>query len=227
MEKKNTIVLTVIAIATLLVAVVGATFAYFAVGYNNNADVKTTVTTSAAADAFTATGTGSLALTIDNNNMSNNATYTSGYAVAAEASSSDLKVSLKAGSGTATCTYDLQLVKNNGSATYAKTSGVTGNEFTIQGTDGTQSFSEINVDTAVAKAGTTTGTDEQGNAVQTTGILGNYTITAGTTEVTQTWTIKSVFYNVQAVNQATEGILGKTFDYSVKVVNVKCSNSNS
>lgn len=30
MEKKNTLLLTVIAIATLLVAVVGATFAYFA-----------------------------------------------------------------------------------------------------------------------------------------------------------------------------------------------------
>ena len=29
MEKKNTILLTVIAVATLLVAVVGATFAYF------------------------------------------------------------------------------------------------------------------------------------------------------------------------------------------------------
>ena len=29
MEKKNTLLLTVIAVATLLVAVVGATFAYF------------------------------------------------------------------------------------------------------------------------------------------------------------------------------------------------------
>lgn len=36
MEKKNTILLTVIAIATLLVAVVGATFAYFTASVNTN-----------------------------------------------------------------------------------------------------------------------------------------------------------------------------------------------
>ncbi len=36
MEKKNTILLTVIAIATLLVAVVGATFAYFTATVNND-----------------------------------------------------------------------------------------------------------------------------------------------------------------------------------------------
>ena len=48
MEKKNTILLTVIAIATLLVAVVGATFAYFTASVttdkengNNTVDVKT------------------------------------------------------------------------------------------------------------------------------------------------------------------------------------------
>lgn len=36
MDKKNTMLLTVIAIATLLVAVVGATFAYFAISTTNN-----------------------------------------------------------------------------------------------------------------------------------------------------------------------------------------------
>ena len=38
MERKNTILLTVIAIATLLVAVVGATFAYFTAQFNVNND---------------------------------------------------------------------------------------------------------------------------------------------------------------------------------------------
>ena len=43
MDKKNTLMLTVIAVATLLVAVVGATFAYFTA--TENATGTTTVTT--------------------------------------------------------------------------------------------------------------------------------------------------------------------------------------
>jgi hypothetical protein len=47
MEKKNTILLTVIAIATLLVAVVGATFAYFtaSITTTNDDNATTTITT--------------------------------------------------------------------------------------------------------------------------------------------------------------------------------------
>lgn len=46
MEKKNTILLTVIAVATLLVAVVGATFAYFTANVTTtNADRNTTTVT--------------------------------------------------------------------------------------------------------------------------------------------------------------------------------------
>lgn len=44
-DKKNTILLTVIAVATLLVAVVGATFAYFSVVGNNNSN-PTVITSS-------------------------------------------------------------------------------------------------------------------------------------------------------------------------------------
>lgn len=46
MERKNTMLLTVIAVATLLVAVVGATFAYYAVtNENNNSTTNVTTTT--------------------------------------------------------------------------------------------------------------------------------------------------------------------------------------
>ena len=63
MEKKNMVLLTVIAVATLLVAVVGATFAYFSITTTNNfgggtADQgKTNITASdaAKADAITIT----------------------------------------------------------------------------------------------------------------------------------------------------------------------------
>ncbi len=44
MDKKNTMLLTVIAVATLLVAVVGATFAYFAIGATATNNAKTTIT---------------------------------------------------------------------------------------------------------------------------------------------------------------------------------------
>lgn len=56
MEKKNTILLTVIAIATLLVAVVGATFAYFTASVtpqnetNNTVNVTTHMLTNVSAD---------------------------------------------------------------------------------------------------------------------------------------------------------------------------------
>ena len=44
MNKKNTMLLTVIAVATLLVAVVGATFAYFAIGATATNNAKTIIT---------------------------------------------------------------------------------------------------------------------------------------------------------------------------------------
>ena len=57
MDKKNTLLLTVIAIATLLVAVVGATFAYFSaqtgVGNSANVEVKTQTTDTLTFGAFT------------------------------------------------------------------------------------------------------------------------------------------------------------------------------
>ena len=56
MDKKNTLLLTVIAIATLLVAVVGATFAYFSAQTDNaaiaNVDVKTSTVDTATMSTF-------------------------------------------------------------------------------------------------------------------------------------------------------------------------------
>ena len=47
MEKKNVILLTVIAVATLLITVVGATFAYFAAKIEGNEDAQTVTITAA------------------------------------------------------------------------------------------------------------------------------------------------------------------------------------
>lgn len=69
MDKKNTILLTVIAIATLLVAVVGATFAYFATTQNVNANIPANVTTAGTAASFTSQSNGDITITVDANEM--------------------------------------------------------------------------------------------------------------------------------------------------------------
>lgn len=72
MDKKNTMLLTVIAVATLLVAVVGATFAYFAIsGTADNANTTITGTTAEfTAGAIALTGTESLQLNLTAEDMS-------------------------------------------------------------------------------------------------------------------------------------------------------------
>lgn len=57
MEKKNTILLTVIAVATLLVAVVGATFAYFTAQGGTTSQANVTVSTGTAGSSSMATFT--------------------------------------------------------------------------------------------------------------------------------------------------------------------------
>ena len=46
-DKKNTMILTIVAVATLLVAVVGATFAYFSTGISGGATTTTATVTTA------------------------------------------------------------------------------------------------------------------------------------------------------------------------------------
>lgn len=69
MEKKNTVLLTVIAVATLLVAVVGATFAYFTASNTTSGDAAGNV------NVNTATESASLVLNVDKVTGSNNIFY--------------------------------------------------------------------------------------------------------------------------------------------------------
>ena len=65
MEKRNTLLLTIIAIATLLVAVVGATFAYFASTTDTNSGkVNLNVETSNKTATFTAVGGGDMNINV-------------------------------------------------------------------------------------------------------------------------------------------------------------------
>ena len=73
MEKKNTILLTVIAVATLLIAVVGATFAYFTAGQTNAGGTTTVTATSESVGSVTLTNeTENLHLTLSASDMAQN-----------------------------------------------------------------------------------------------------------------------------------------------------------
>lgn len=81
MEKKNTMLLTVIAVATLLVAVVGATFAYYSVVTSNNAETRTVSATTPKLGTVSLTSLeNDLYLTVSGDQMANtNAARTTYY----------------------------------------------------------------------------------------------------------------------------------------------------
>lgn len=204
MERKNTILLTVIAVATLLVAVVGSTFAYFAVQVDEKAaKVEINTQTAAANDQFVATGSGKLELNVTNEAMQE--VNSTGNPVAVSDTTDDaekITVSLKAGSNAgATCKYYIQFTA--GGSGYTKTSGAE-KEYTIEGNAGALEIAETNVDEA-GKFGPFTITDAyDADAQQAT---------------TQVWDFTARFYNLE-LNQQTQ--MGKTHTGSFTVVDVDC-----
>ena len=108
MERKNTLLLTVIAIATLLVAVVGATFAYFATQVNQTENgLNVLANTEAASGIFLATGS-DLNLTVKGDAMQQSQSSES-TAVLSNSANTNLVVTYgAASSGNAlSCTYDI------------------------------------------------------------------------------------------------------------------------
>ena len=108
MERKNTLLLTVIAIATLLVAVVGATFAYFATQLSTDSNgLNVLANTEPASAIFLASGS-DLTLTVEGSNMQRSQTDNAA-AVLSNSNSTTLNVTYGASSsGNAlSCTYDI------------------------------------------------------------------------------------------------------------------------
>ncbi len=69
-NKKNTMILTIVAVATLLVAVVGATFAYFSTGIGGSSTTKATVTTATPGSIIISGGNKTLTLKVSVSDMS-------------------------------------------------------------------------------------------------------------------------------------------------------------
>ncbi len=80
MEKKNTLLLTVIAVATLLVAVVGATFAYFSLSTTGGSNTTATISTPKIGQATITTKEPTLLLTLTAQDMDKSKAGTTYYA---------------------------------------------------------------------------------------------------------------------------------------------------
>lgn len=215
-SKKSTLLLTVIAVATLLVAVVGASFAFFAIQAESEGEVEITTTTAKGSDIFTATASGDLVISVTNEKMTQAAGNNDETIPGLTDTDSSMVVSLTAGSGTAECTYTIEYTQAADTNTYSasKVDGVayTGKEYTIAGTStyakATHAIEETNMDKVTTFGPfTITDTAEAANPQ---------------TATTETWTLTAKFYNL-TIDQKDQ--LDKTFAGSFKVVPGTCVNN--
>lgn len=213
MEKKNTLLLTVIAVATLLVAVVGATFAYFG-SFTTTVDNKAgvNVVTEAAKTSSFITSSASLKLNVAGSEMlkgTGGATAVGKYT----GDNATLTVNLTANDPktTTTCTYNVMYAYNESSAIYGAeptpvTVGTENKEFTytlvsdadglvVEGTYAAaeeKDFSVFSAATNAAPVKVATGT-----------------ISANNTITTQNLTATVKFYNFPTIDQTA--LSDKTF----------------
>ena len=223
MEKRNTLLLTVIAVATLLVAVVGATFAYFATSQDDYANGNITLVTNTAgtASVFDAAG-GAIAMDITAEEMAqanNNTT------APIDNGSANITVNFLSGTNnySMTCTYDIVFAWDEGSDQYtAHSAGWESGqkEFTIQatrtgsnGTDGTNHMSsESEIFTVLASS--------TSNKVIEGATITNASQDTATNNV---WTITANFYNLPG-NQ--KELANKHYSSKFSVENVVCSHNS-
>ncbi len=146
MEKRNTLLLTIIAIATLLVAVVGATFAYFASTTDTNSGkVNLNVETANKTATFTAVGGGDMNINVtadlmqESNAGDGGAQQTANGTLDANlTANSNINVSLNSPTEgqLVTCSYDLVFEwANDSKSNYKNGEGSDGNSYKNLNTD--------------------------------------------------------------------------------------------
>ena len=230
MEKKNTLLLTVIAVATLLVAVVGATFAYFGsftATVNDKAAVNVTTGT-VAASTFITTG-GELILDVPGSDMIKG---TGGATeVGNKTGSANLVVKLNYPDTTTqmTCTYDIMFEYDSA------TTGIYGaGETPVTANTENKEFTyTLTPSEGITVEGAYAATAEKDFSIFSTATTGSAkkvasgTITATGTNpesaVTQNLLADVKFYNFPTIDQSA--LAGKTFkgSFYVKEDSVKCS----
>ena len=209
MEKRNTLLLTVIAIATLLVAVVGATFAYFANTASVTNVANLTATTASSNSSFVSTGA-EISMNVTAANMVE-ALGTSGGNLAATSAydTGHFNVTFVAGTTESlTCTYNIKYQWDTGTEAYTKTSGISGDEFTYS----VSATGNANFKTETQFVNSS---DTSAQLVAADSITDNST-SGGTTKE---YTIESKFYNF---NVSQNDNAGKTWKIKFFVTDVQC-----
>lgn len=231
MEKKNTLLLTVIAVATLLVAVVGATFAYFGTfTQDTNQNTKVNVTTQAAKTSTFVTGETSIELTVKSADMIKG-TDSASKEVANDTKNITATLTSADTQLYTVCSFDVVYVADPANTEAkvgeykAKTAGVTGNEFTYTiGTaqKGTDSTGEGNV-----APGTITGTTETQYDTIATGeevtVISGAQVSARGGKTTINFPVTVKFYNIPSVDQSKLSDLSFTGKFIVKTTPEKCT----
>lgn len=223
MEKKNTLLLTVIAVATLLVAVVGATFAYFG-SFTTTVDNKAgvNVTTEAAKSSTFLTTAASLKLNVKGSEMLKGTGAASSVGTY-DGDNATLTVSLNATDDktTTTCTYDIYFMYDEGSAVYGAgatpvTSGTDNKEFTY---------------TLTPSAGITVESTYEATAEKDFSVFSGATtevkvasgsIAVSNDTITQTLTANVKFYNFPTIDQTALSEKSFAGKFYVKESTVVC-----
>ena len=213
MERRNTVLLTVIAVATLLVAVVGATFAYFTATQSAIDPSEMTVTT---ADVDTVTGDATnCSLTVTGEDMAYAAGTSAGTAITDEECTLTVHVA-KSSDATEVCTYIITYEPNTTSpsqlfthSTGYTTDGTKTKELTLSGS--------VSADTGITDSTTYSETDLSTYTQKTTIVSsGSFTATA-TGDVV--WTFVPTMYNY---NFDQSSIADKTYGGTLKIENLQC-----
>lgn len=221
-DKKNTMILTIVAVATLLVAVVGATFAYFSTGISGGATTTTATVTTATPGSIVIDGGGeTLTLKLSAADMMSNNTGT--YYALNATDSKDLtdaesihggknseklytiaNANIKDGGSDVTynCGYEVTVKSTSGAI-----SGFTGLTLKLEGPGIGGSGDTTTVDLSNLS---TTGTTKTGTFALK-GPSGNSTISAG------------VYLENKTDNGAQNSIAGKTANITIEVKGKECT----
>ncbi len=216
MDKKNTLLLTVIAIATLLVAVVGATFAYFTASSGaselSNVSVQTRSVDVTSTTATDVTMVVQLSDMVEGNGANDYSAYKNDTSATIK-----LDNSVGAAGGTRTCSYNVVYTpKADGAYVTTQAARDLGlNEFTIQatanivgsGVSSSTTISEFNLGDIAASTSTNITATPLTFAV-TGAVDGNETSSI-------TWTFDVRYYNL-AIDQTINA--GKTFGGTLEFV---------
>ncbi len=240
MDKKNTMLLTVIAVATLLVAVVGATFAYFSISANKDSATSkiTGSTENAEVGGVVLTGDQSLKLTLTAEHMATAKQGTTYYAskngVPVESTEQDSKVN-KLDVGVASLTGGSAGVVYYCTANYKVTYSEK-EDSNITWSDGTGEQVALGDDAAVLTFYTDTGVDITGDMASAiklkdlkdasvagkTGVV-TFTITGtGDKQTPVTKTLQASLAVKNSDKDQRERLAGKEFYVNIEATSFKC-----